>query len=67
MNRMLGDDFARTQRVPLADIVYLQNRPIRLMPRRLRRRLSRHARPEREPAMDAQEHTATRVADLAGR
>lgn len=38
MQRMLGDDFARSMNIPLADIVYLQQRPVPLLPRRLRRR-----------------------------
>ncbi len=38
---MLGEDFARSMNVPLADLVYLQKRPITLMPRGLDRRLGR--------------------------
>ncbi|WP_324651938.1 hypothetical protein [Georgenia sp. H159] len=41
MQRMLGDDFARRMNIPLADIVYLQQRPVTLMPRRLHRRWHR--------------------------
>lgn len=37
---MVGDDVRRRMNPPLADIVYLQQRPIRLMPRTLRRRLA---------------------------
>ncbi len=38
---MVGEDVRRRMNPPLADIVYLQQRPIGLMPRGLRRRLSR--------------------------
>lgn len=38
---MLGEDVRRRMHTPLADLVYLQQRPIVLMPRGLRRRLSR--------------------------
>ena len=38
---MLGEDVRRRMHTPLADLAYLQQRPIVLMPRGLRRRLSR--------------------------
>lgn len=38
---MLGEDVRRRMHTPLADLAYLQQRPIVLMPRGLRRRLAR--------------------------
>lgn len=38
---VLGDNFARSMNIPLADLVYLQRRPIPLLPPRLHRRLHR--------------------------
>ena len=53
---MLGDDFARSMNIPLADLVYLQRRPIPLLPPRVHRRLHRLLGNDAERPTDRRRH-----------